>query len=433
MIGLPAPAAKLVMALAALLLIGSTAAAQQVGAPGRVLLLVDCSAAGRPYGTRQAARWVAEALTRSSANALTVTIAGFSDGVSDAASGESASVGDRYSIMRRIEQMPDDGKVADFEAAFRRVADQADLPGLAAAILVGGASPTVVNGELGLIGNGVRADPRYHDITNQMADLQSAQASAGEMVDYLGPFYQERNQALAKADFARLARSLGTRLLIIDTSGKSAFLKAASQASGATYLPLPTTEVGRRIEPIATATVTLLTRANLPVRVPSTPPGTSVTVLAAIAGVLLAAASVLLWLRRRMSPARPSPLPTSPAPLPTNPAPPPLSAAAPDLALRASIAPGRLKVRWRDVDGEPHENDASSLTANEVVFRAERDAMGGRVDVIACPHLGVEINVLSCDMVSRPDASVTATLHKLAKGADDRMKVISLLTRLEEL
>lgn len=398
----PVPAARLVLALAALLLIGSTVAVEQ--GPSRVLLLVDCAAAERPFATRQAARWVAEELTRNRADAVTAMVAGFADGVFD--------VGDRDSIGLRLEQMPDDGKVADFEAAFRHIADRAEHSGLAAAVLIGGASPTVVNGELGLISAGVRADPRYRDITAQLIDLQSAQASSAELIDYLGPFYQERSQALAKEDFARLARSLGDRLLIIDTSGKSAFLKSASEAAGATYLPLPPTETGRPNEPIATAITGLLARADQPVQGPS-----AVLALGA-ASALLAAGAALLWRRRRASSRRHRPLPAE---------------APPDMALRASIPPGRLRVRWRDGDGQPHEDDASSLTPNEIVFRASPGATVDRLEAIVCPHLQVEINVVSCDMILRPDGGVAATLHRLAKGADDRMKVISLLTRLEEL
>jgi hypothetical protein len=414
--------------------------AQPKATPGQVLIMVDQSEAGSRHPTRQGADWAVETLMRSSSEALAVVVSGFADGTADYALGVTNSATDRQTVTRRMAEMPHNGKIANFETAFHRIADKAAAGEVAVAIIVGGADPTVVNQEARIIGESVRSDPRYQDITAQLVDLQQAQASAEELIEYFGPFYQERNRALTEAELPRLARSLGPRLLIIDTSGHSNVLRAAAKAASATYLPLSDNDPERQARRIGAAVTALLRRGDLLVHERPVFPGPGM-IMAVVAGISLTATAVLLLRRRRYhaSEAEPAAMAARPPPPPLPPpAPPAMSPRAPrppraDLPLRAVISAGALTVSWRDADGLSHVDDATGLTTDEVSFRPRSHWTGGRVEAIMCPRLGIEIRILDGDMTQASDGSATVMLRRLGGGVDDRMKVISLLTRLEGL
>jgi len=182
-----------------------------------------------------------------------VTLAGFDEDIRIQAQAVQPGSEPWKAALLKLRRLSGRERHADFEPALRHLAE--DLAGGPFAILISHGAPEVWGKR---ISPTVKADDRYRALNDQYRDLTEAQATKAELLDLLGPFYRERNAKLAAAAAARLRPLWGERLLVWDTSGNSAALKAWCQTAGARYLAVATDGKGRLPTEIRQALTALL-------------------------------------------------------------------------------------------------------------------------------------------------------------------------------
>ena len=210
--------------LVAVLLVAATPAWS-----GEAVVLFDQSLAGSRAEPLLAER-VLELLAATK-GIKAVTVAGFDEDVGLAARAAAPRSAAWRAAVRKLRHLRGRERHADFEPAFRHLAE--DLAGGSVAVLISHGAPEVWEPRLSPM---ILADDRYRGLNEQYRDLRAAQATRAELLDLLGPAYRDRNAALTAAAAARLRPIWGERLIVWDVSGNSAPLKAWSEAAGARYV-----------------------------------------------------------------------------------------------------------------------------------------------------------------------------------------------------
>ncbi|CCQ75591.1 vWA domain-containing protein [Magnetospira sp. QH-2] len=101
-------------------------------------------------------------------------------------------------------------------------------------------------------------------------------------------------------------------------------------------------------------------------------------------------------------------------------------------APRVKVPDGAMIVHWVNRDGQMDHGPAVDLSMHGVLFAAgDRDMTGAIVTRIQCPILDVTLEIIDGRLDDRGDGLFVALPETFAKGVDDKMRWIELLTRID--
>ena len=428
-----------VLSVAALVVcIGVSAEAEQ---SDRVALMIEASQTPVVAMQRDVARMWLDAIQSDGTPSVTVSVSSFAAKVFDHGMGQSGLAEDHGRLRRLVSQAESYASVVDFEVAFHRIADMADSSGLAAALLFGADDFGVVDRSTKQIAAPLRSDSRYADINASYMDFVSAKASQQELLSYFEPFYRERNASLLADDLVRLHRTLGARLVVIDVSGRSAFLKNAAQKAGATYVPFADQSRERMVKTLSRLTSGSPEAVGEGTKPPQRGADASDLLIVSGAMAVLAGGVVINVMRRRkIRPRSTAPELVAweiepddiPAPAPPPPPPPIVRLPIVSFELRTEVPPGSIIVVWRDGQGRAHEGEGVAVTFDSVVFFPGSPWSDGRVETITCLPLGLNLNVITAELIFNSDGTITVVPTQFANEFDDRMAMTTILTHAGE-
>ena len=154
------------------------------------------------------------------------------------------------------------GLTTDLEMPLRYLLERGDYERIKMALIISDGEPEIWDKELEYLSRRVLLDLRYRDINKRYRDLETS-LPQNELFEQLGELYHKRNLELIERRMLHMARALGDKVILWDTSGQSQYLKVLAKKSGAQYLPMSAAVNDPSLEQLGKTLLTLRSKSEV--------------------------------------------------------------------------------------------------------------------------------------------------------------------------
>ncbi len=171
-----------------------------------------------------------------------ITFASFDDTVTEQVNIDVSRANDMLALEKKVNSIMAQGDLSDIEAPVGYIQERNNVKPVAFAVIVSGGIPSIWNKKNYLLSERIKKDPRYFDLNKKYRSLKKRGLSDEELYTKLIDAYSSRNLKLINARLTNLKTGFNGKLVFIDVSGESDFLRQWAKSAGAFYLLSKSTE-----------------------------------------------------------------------------------------------------------------------------------------------------------------------------------------------